>query len=108
MAATDTKTDVAPFEVAKGSPAQWKVPLLREFSTRGFWLLDSAKCAVNGLREGGKRNKAIRTCASGSPPASLRTPATVSGHRSSRTGTIGAENRVRGNVESLAYCPVEH
>src|SRR5262245_65804168 len=32
-----------------------KPRLLAEFSARGLWLLDSAKCAVNGLDEGRRR-----------------------------------------------------
>ena len=51
------------FELAEKSRAQWKTPLLREFCRRGYWLLDSAKCAVNGLNEGRSRDGVVRQCA---------------------------------------------
>ncbi len=37
--------------------------LLEEFKQRGLWLLDSAKCAVNGLAEGEPRRRAVTRCA---------------------------------------------
>ena len=39
-----------------------KQRLLAEFSGRGLWLLDSAKCAVNGLDEGRRRNSVLTRC----------------------------------------------
>jgi hypothetical protein len=48
---------------AKSNPATWKTRLLTEFSSRRLWLLDSAKCAVNGLAEGRKRDSAVKRCA---------------------------------------------
>jgi len=40
-----------------------KPRMLAEFSARGFWLLDSAKCAVNGLAEGRRRDSVVTRCA---------------------------------------------
>lgn len=48
---------------ARAHAPAWKGKLLAEFSSRGLWLLDSAKCAVNGLPEGKKRNAAVGQCA---------------------------------------------
>lgn len=53
----------AELELAKRHSAEWKPRLLSEFSSRGLWLLDSAKCAVNGLREGRRRDAAVVRCA---------------------------------------------
>ena len=39
-----------------------KPRLLAEFSARGLWLVDSAKCAVNRLDEGRRRNAALTRC----------------------------------------------
>ena len=39
-----------------------KPRLLNGFSARGLWLLDSAKCAVNRLDEGRRRNAALTRC----------------------------------------------
>jgi hypothetical protein len=40
-----------------------KRALLDEFKDRGLWLLDAAKCAVNGVAEGGGRKGAVARCA---------------------------------------------
>lgn len=48
---------------AKVHAPAWKGKLLAEFSSRGLWLLDSAKCAVNSLPEGKRRNTAVSRCA---------------------------------------------
>ena len=48
---------------ARAHAPAWKGKLLAEFSSRGLWLVDSAKCAVNGLPEGKKRNAAVSRCA---------------------------------------------
>jgi hypothetical protein len=50
-------------ELARSATAVWKPQLLAEFSVRGLWLLDTAKCAVNGLREGRRRDAALTRCA---------------------------------------------
>ena len=47
---------------ATTDPKRRKLALLEEFRQRGFWLLDSAKCAVNGVSPG-IRDRAIRRCA---------------------------------------------
>ena len=50
--------------VAKSSPGEWKSRCLAEFTSRGLWLLDSAKCAVNGLGAKKARDVALARCAS--------------------------------------------
>jgi hypothetical protein len=40
-----------------------KRALLAEFKQRGMWLLDAAKCAVNGVPEGEARRRAVARCA---------------------------------------------
>jgi hypothetical protein len=40
-----------------------KRALLDEFKDRGLWLLDAAKCAVNGVAEGEARKGAVARCA---------------------------------------------
>lgn len=51
-----------PFEWAKSHRAEAKPRLLREFMSRGFWLVDAAKCAVNGLASQSRKNLALRRC----------------------------------------------
>lgn len=48
---------------ARSDPVKWKPRLLSAFSSRRLWLIDTAKCAVNGLPEGRKRDSAIVRCA---------------------------------------------
>src|SRR5205814_5548002 len=40
-----------------------KPRLLAEFRRRGLWLVDAAKCAVNGLATGARRDAAVARCA---------------------------------------------
>ncbi len=48
---------------AKRDRATWKPRLLAEFRRRGLFLLDAAKCAVNGVREDAARGSAVTRCA---------------------------------------------
>lgn len=48
---------------AKADRATWKPRLLAEFRRRGLWLVDAAKCAVNGVRDEGARGRAVERCA---------------------------------------------
>ena len=43
--------------------AQAKPELLAEFRARGLWLVDAAKCAVNGVADDGARRDAVARCA---------------------------------------------
>jgi len=49
-------------EAKRDRPA-WKPRLLAEFQRRGLYLLDAAKCAVNGVRDDGRRATAVTRCA---------------------------------------------
>jgi hypothetical protein len=49
-------------ETKRDRPA-WKPRLLSEFRRRGMYLLDAAKCAVNGVRDDGRRGTAVARCA---------------------------------------------
>ena len=51
------------YEQASKTRTTSKRALLSEFQDRGLWLVDTAKCAVNGLSEGPARKKAITRCA---------------------------------------------
>ncbi|MGH7726796.1 MAG: hypothetical protein ACREOU_15325 [Candidatus Eiseniibacteriota bacterium] len=45
------------------SRSEWKPRLLAEFRRRGFWLVDAAKCAVNGVADERRRRDAVVRCA---------------------------------------------
>src|SRR5262249_10810348 len=47
---------------AHSATAMSNPKLLAQCSARGLWLLDSAKCAVNGLVEGQGRNSVLTRC----------------------------------------------
>lgn len=49
-------------EAKRDRPA-WKPRLLAEFRRRGLFLVDAAKCAVNGLRSDAARGTAVTRCA---------------------------------------------
>lgn len=49
--------------IARSNRAKWKPKLLAGFSSRGLWLLDTAKCAVNGLGNKAARDVAVTRCA---------------------------------------------
>ncbi len=49
-------------EAKRDRPA-WKPRLLAEFQRRGMYLVDAAKCAVNGVRDEGTRGAAVTRCA---------------------------------------------
>lgn len=49
-------------EAKRDRPA-WKPRLLSEFRRRGLFLVDAAKCAVNGVRDDGARGSAVTRCA---------------------------------------------
>lgn len=49
-------------EAKRDRPA-WKPRLLAEFQRRGLWLVDAAKCAVNGVAEDRARGRAVTRCA---------------------------------------------
>lgn len=48
---------------AKAAKAEWKPRLLAEFGRRGLWLVDAAKCAVNGVADPRARGLAVTRCA---------------------------------------------
>ena len=49
-------------EAKRDRPA-WKPRLLAEFRRRGLWLVDAAKCAVNGVTDDRARGEAVTRCA---------------------------------------------
>ncbi len=51
------------YREAFGARSTWKPRLLAEFQSRGFWLVDAAKCAVNGVRGERRRGEAVTRCA---------------------------------------------
>ena len=51
-----------PAETKRDRPA-WKPRLLAEFQRRGLWLVDAAKCAVNGVTDDRARGQAVARCA---------------------------------------------
>ncbi len=48
---------------AKRDRPSWKPRLLDEFKRRGLWLVDAAKCAVNGVDDDEARGRAVERCA---------------------------------------------
>ena len=48
---------------ARRDRATWKPLLLEEFQRRGLWLVDAAKCAVNGVADDRARGRAVARCA---------------------------------------------
>jgi hypothetical protein len=50
------------FEWAKSHRAESKSRLLGEFMDRGYWLVDAAKCAVNGVASQSKRDQVLHRC----------------------------------------------
>jgi hypothetical protein len=48
---------------ARRDRPRWKPVLLEEFRRRGLWLVDAAKCAVNGVADDRARARAVARCA---------------------------------------------
>jgi hypothetical protein len=51
------------YATARRERAVFKPLLLAEFRARGLWLLDAAKCAVNGVADDRARLRAVERCA---------------------------------------------
>jgi hypothetical protein len=49
--------------LAPAGRALWKPRLMAEFRRRGLWLVDTAKCAVNGVTDESSRKRAVTRCA---------------------------------------------
>jgi hypothetical protein len=51
------------YAAARAGRETWKPRLLAEFRRRGLWLLDGAKCALNGVTGDRRRGEALGRCA---------------------------------------------